>query len=120
MGISFDINKGIEQTISGISKAKEIKNTKDAMKPENIVEAFMSNHSYEFDVYMDKLIAAGKNWSPAFNDGEWIGWHLFMIDGEYIPVIQEKKESGECVYRINPIYYDAFSKYFDENIRPQL
>lgn len=60
-------------------------------------------------------------------DENFIGWHLFNYNGKHIEMIQQQEDETcpygnyiSCQYRINPLYYDDFCKYFDTYIRPQM
>lgn len=76
--------------------------------------------------WLDELIKSGNQWKEDY-DENFIGWHLFNYNGKPIEMIQHQEDETcpydnyiSCQYRINPLYYDDFCKYFDTYIRPQM
>lgn len=101
---------------------------------DKIFDAFFEHmSSIDFFHWVDKLIQNNNQWIDDY-DEDFIGWHNLKINGKYINLIQqtEKQSDSNCnmfgygdygcshQYRINPIYFDDFCKYFDKNIRPQM
>lgn len=90
--------------------------------------------SIDFFHWVDKLIQNNNQWADDY-DEDFIGWHNLKINGKYINLIQQTEKQSESnynnmfgygdygcnyQYRINPIYFDDFCKYFEKNIRPQM
>ena len=113
---------------------KEQQNVEQSENNNNIfVEFFKHRHSVDFYHWVDTLIQNNNEWCDGY-DTELIGWELLKINDEYIPLIQGRKnevqnsnmfgyefgDSDDYQYRINPIYYNDFCKYFDKYIRPQM
>ena len=114
-----------------------LKEQQNAEQSENnnsiFVEFFKHMHSVDFYHWVNVLIQNNNEWCDGY-DTELIGWDLLKINDEYIPLIQSRKnesqnsnmfgygfgDSDDYQYRINPIYYDDFCKYFDKYIRPQM
>lgn len=99
---------------------------------DKIFREFFKGHSYEFYKWLDKLIQNNNEWADDY-DENLIGWHHLTIDGESIPLIQQKKrdnystpimydydELSDYQYRINPVYYKSFCDYFNSKIKSQL
>lgn len=62
-----------------------------------------------------RLIENGNQFIEDY-DEDYIGWHL----GSDIMQQKEDRQTGEVVYRINPIYYEDAQNYFEKKIRPQM
>lgn len=87
---------------------------------------FEEKGSLSFYRWLDELIKGENQWKEDF-DESFIGWHLFNYNGKPIELIQQQEDETcpydnyiSCQYRINPLYYDDFRKYFDTYIRPQM
>lgn len=87
---------------------------------------FEDNGCIDFYKWLDELIKNGNQWKEDYNEN-FIGWHLFSYNGKSIELIQQQKDErasydgyASCQYRINPIYYSDFCKYFETYIRPQM
>lgn len=87
---------------------------------------FEKNNSIDFYRWLDSLIKSNNQWSDGYPN-DFIGWHLFKYNGKSIALIQEQEDESNpydnyinCQYRINPIYYSDFCKYFETYIRPQM
>ena len=87
---------------------------------------FEKNNSIDFYRWLDSLIKSNNQWSDGYPNG-FLGWHLFKYNGKSIALIQEQEDESNpyddyinCQYRINPIYYSDFCKYFETYIRPQM
>lgn len=87
---------------------------------------FEKNNSIDFYRWLDSLIKSNNQWSDGYPNN-FIGWHLFKYNGKSIALIQEQEDESNpydnyinCQYRINPIYYSDFCKYFETYIRPQM
>ncbi|MCR5323880.1 MAG: toll/interleukin-1 receptor domain-containing protein [Lachnospiraceae bacterium] len=127
----YDI-KDITIQLARILLAEQAKK-EDADDNDAIFETLFDKMSgIEFYEWVDKLIQGDNQWVDDY-DEDFIGWHNLSISGKYIPLIQQrKKEAGSknayvfgdedlgYQYRINPLYYKDFCKYFDKHIRPQM
>lgn len=87
---------------------------------------FEEKNSIDFYRWLDSLIKSNNQWSDGYPNG-FLGWHLFKYNGKSIGLIQEQEDESNpyddyinCQYRINPIYYSDFCKYFETYIRPQM
>lgn len=90
---------------------------------------FEKMNSIDFFRWIDNLIQNNNSWIDDY-DEDVIGWHNLTINGKAISLIQQQRnpsdsnmfytDTSDYQYRINPIYYKDFCKYFDENIRPQM
>lgn len=87
---------------------------------------FEEKNSIDFYRWLDSLIKSNNQWSDGYPNG-FLGWHLFKYNGKSIGLIQEQEDESNpydnyinCQYRINPIYYRDFCKYFETYIRPQM
>lgn len=87
---------------------------------------FEEKNSIDFYRWLDSLIKSNNQWSDGYSNG-FLGWHLFKYNGKSIGLIQEQEDESNpyddyinCQYRINPIYYSDFCKYFETYIRPQM
>ena len=87
---------------------------------------FEDKNSIDFYRWLDSLIKSNNQWSDGYPNG-FLGWHLFKYNGKSIGLIQEQEDESNpyddyinCQYRINPIYYSDFCKYFETYIRPQM
>lgn len=87
---------------------------------------FEEKNSIDFYRWLDSLIKSNNQWSDGYPNG-FLGWHLFKYNGKSIGLIQEQNDESNpyddynnCQYRINPIYYSDFCKYFETYIRPQM
>lgn len=96
-----------------------------------IFDKFFENNSYGLNLWLKSLIESNNDWADDY-DEDFINWHQLYIDGKSIHLIQQRHrecnnsmmfgydEKSEYQYRINPIYFDDFCKYFNKNIKPQL
>lgn len=97
-----------------------------------IFDKFFEDQSYEFNLWLKSLIDNNNNdWADDY-DEDFIDWYDLVIGGKHVPLIQQRRrecndsmrfnydKKSEYQYRINPIYFDSFCDYFNENIRPQL
>lgn len=123
--ITIRLAKILLNAASHLCSDSEISNSK-------IFKEFLKDRSYEFDKWLDDLIQNNNEWTNDYDEySDW--WYLLTVDGESIPLIQQKHRdiqdhsmmfgyNGLSVYqyRINPIYFDSFCDYFNENIKPQL
>mgnify|MGYP001107819737 FL=1 len=87
---------------------------------------FEEKNSIDFYRWLDSLIKSNNQWSDGYPNG-FLGWHLFKYNDKSIGLIQEQEDESNpyddyinCKYRINPIYYSDFCKYFETYIRPQM
>lgn len=87
---------------------------------------FEEKNSIDFYRWLGSLIKSNNQWSDAYPNG-FLGWHSFKYNGKSIGLIQEQEDESNpyddyinCQYRINPIYYSDFCKYFETYIRPQM
>lgn len=92
-------------------------------------EFFSKRHDIEFYRWVDQLIQNNNTWIDDY-DENFVGWHNLYIDGKRVSLIQQQESPSnpnmfynhfsDYQYRINPIYYNDFCKYFEKNIRPQM
>lgn len=99
------------QRIINIDKTEEDNNYKMI---KYYCENDMSN-SYKFFIWLKSLINHN-DFIDAYNNNLWIGWEYFNYNGIKMSLFQTDNKK----YRIDPKYYSAFVKYFNNEIKKRL
>ncbi|MBQ9199064.1 MAG: toll/interleukin-1 receptor domain-containing protein [Lachnospiraceae bacterium] len=77
---------------------------------------FKTMNTLSFYRWFARLIDNGNQFIEEYDDS-FIGWSSSFDDALQF---ETDEYSGETMYRINPVYFEAAKEYFEKNIRPQM
>ena len=110
----YDI-KDITIQLASVLLSEKTRTEKQAGNDSLFDDFFQRMNTLSFYEWFSRLIENGNQFIEDY-DENFIGWHL----GSDIIQQKEDKQTGETVYRINPIYYEDAKAYFKKKIRPQM